>query len=515
MKFLRQSPFLRPLLFFIVGIVFQFHKDISFPVIFSLVFISLLFILLSYFPRLNKQYNFRFLFGFGLSVLLVASAVFLTKISWKKSEWKIDTATHLYKGQLLDEPVLKPKTYQCKIRIVAAEETVYKQVADKKVVVYIPIDSLSRRLVAGETLSFYGQLEQSPSYLRKQSFAATGFIRKDNWVMEQNANQSFSILLSALSVRRDLLARLQEIIPDHSSYAVAAALMFGYRDEIDKDLQQAFINIGAAHILAISGSHFSVLFGMLYFMLSFIGNSRKGKLIKQLILFPLIWGFAFLTGFSPSVIRAALMLSIWGIGDAFFYKSFTLNTVAITAFFMLLFNPLYLFDVGFQLSFLAVVSIILVNPRLVKVYKSRNPMIQYTWELCCVSVSAQIGVLPVSIYYFHQIPVIFLATNICLIPLSAILLFLIPVSLLFHALLGAFPLILFPLNKTLDFFISITRTLDELPYANIRSVAMDVWGMTALFLAMTLVAFLFLKKRVVYLYLLLILGLFQVIYYLC
>ncbi|MDR0865446.1 MAG: ComEC family competence protein [Candidatus Symbiothrix sp.] len=515
MKLLHQSPFLRPLLFLVLGIIIQFHWDISFPVVLPVFLLSIVFILLSYLPQLNKQYNFRFLFGLGFSMLLVASGIFLTKITWEKSEWRVDPATYLYEGQVLEEPVLKPKTYLCKVRIAAAEEAVCQQAVDKQVVIYIPIDSLSLRIVAGETLSFYARLEQSPPYLQKQSFAATGFIRKNNWSLEPEKKQSFSIRLQALSVRRDLLVRLQEIIPDHSSYAVAAALMFGYRNEIDKDLQQAFINIGAAHILAISGSHFSILFGMLYFMLSFIGNSRKGKLIKQFILFPLIWGFAFLTGFSPSVIRAALMLSIWGIGDAFFYKSFSLNTVAIAAFFMLLFNPLYLFDVGFQLSFLAVASIILFNPYLVRLYKSRNPMIQYTWELCCVSVSAQIGVLPVSIYYFHQIPVIFLATNICLIPLSAILLFLIPVSLLFHALLGAFPLILFPLNKALAFFISITRALDQIPYGNIYSVEPGVWGMTALFLSIVLISLILFKKRVVYVYLLLIFGLFQVIYYLC
>jgi competence protein ComEC len=441
----------------------------------------------------------------GFSLFLFASATFITKLAWKKSEWKMETAIHLYEGRVIEEPVLKPKTYLCKIRIISAEESIYKNVVDKKAVIYLPVDKFSGMIKTGETLSFYGQLEQSPLYLQKKSFAATGFIRQKHWFSKQNPNRSFSILEKALFIRRILLDRLQKIVPDHSAYSIASALMFGYKDELDKDLRQSFANIGAGHVLAVSGLHFAIVFGAVYFMLSFLGNSQKGRLIKQLIVFPLLWGFAFITGFSPSVVRAALMLTVWGIGNTFFYKSFTLNTVAIAAFFMLLFNPLYLFDVGFQLSFMAVVSIILVNPYLVRLYESKNPMIKYVWELCCVSVSVQTGVLPVSVYYFHQIPLLFLITNLCVIPLVTILLFLIPVGLLFDALFGNIPALMYPLNKGLEFFLSTVRFLDEIPYGSIHSIDINFREMIVWFLVLILILFVLIKKRVVYLYLLLIL----------
>jgi competence protein ComEC len=494
-----------------LGVVIQIHWDVPSAVLLFFLLFAILFFIRSYFSKRNKQYDFRFMFGLGFSLLLFVAAIWTTKSEWKKSEWNTESVNHLYRGRVIEEPIAKPKTYLCKIRIISADEAIYKQVVNKKAIIYIPKDSLSKKITAGDYLLFNGLLEKPQAYLRKYSFAATGFIRKEAWHPENDCKYSFSPFLKALSVRRNLLTRLQKIVPDRSSYAIAAALMFGYRNEIDKDLQQSFVHIGAAHILAISGTHFSILFGMLYFMLSFIGNSLKGKMIKQLILFPLIWGFALLTGFSPSVVRAALMLSIWGIGNAIFHKPFTLNTVAIAAFFMLLFNPLYLFDAGFQLSFAAVISIVLVQPYFAGLYISKNPALRYIWNLSSVSISVQPGVLPLTVYYFRQIPIIFLLTNILLIPLSAVLLFLIPVSLLLQFLFGTIDWLMFPLNKTLESFISIVRALDTFSYSYISVSGMNGWEIVALLLSILLLLLLVLKKRFVYFCLLILLILIWII----
>jgi competence protein ComEC len=504
MKLLHQVPFLRIVLFFILGIVVQSYWDFT-PFCFALAVLSVVILILSYIPKLNKQYAFRFLFGLGFLLLLFAGATFATKLAWEKSEWNIKPSVYLYKGRLLEDPVLKPKTYLCKIRIVSAEKTVYKDVVDKKVVIYLPKDAVSKAIGPGDHLTFYGDLKQSPPYLQKQSIAAVGFIRQGDWSVKQNPKQSLSIPEKSLRLRRILLNRLEKIVPDHSSYTVAAALMFGYKNELDKELRQSFANIGAGHVLAISGLHFSIIFGMIYFLLSFQGNSPRGRFIQQVTVLPLVWGFAFMTGFSPSVVRAALMLSLWGIGNLFFRKTFTLNTIAVAAFFMLLYNPLYLFDVGFQLSYLAVISIILVNPYLVRLYETRNPIIGYIWDLCCVSVSAQIGVLPVSIYYFHQIPLLFLLTNLCVVPLVTLLLFLIPFSLLFDALFEDIPALMTPLNTCLDLFLSTIRFLDEIPNGSIHPVNLTFGEMLACFVAIILFCLIFIKKRGIYLYLLLLL----------
>ena len=439
--------------------------------------------------------------------MLFVVAVFIPQAALKKSEWNLPAESYLYQAIIIDEPVSKPKTRMCKIRITKAEETIHSTVAGKKAVIYISTDSLSQSLVAGDCLLFSGRLEPSVPYLKKQSVAAIGFIRKNQWIKQSHLRPVFSIRIKALSVRRILLHQLQEMIPDPSSYALAAALMFGYRNEIDEDLMQSFRNIGAAHILAISGTHFAILFGACYFLMSLmVGNSRRGRRLQHGILLPIAWGFAFLTGFSPSVVRSVVMLSIWGVGEMLNHRAFTLNTVAVAAFFMLLFNPFYLFDVGFQLSFLAVIFIIVLNPYLVKQYESRNPVLRYLWNLVCVSISAQMGVLPLSVYYFHQFPIIFLLTNLCLLPLVSVILWLIPVSLLLHGLVSGATWLLYPLNQVLRFFISITKALDRFSYSTVDNLYIGDWGLMVLFAAVVAICFLFIKKRVVYLYLLLILG---------
>ncbi|GAP73186.1 hypothetical protein SAMD00024442_66_12 [Candidatus Symbiothrix dinenymphae] len=505
MKFLRQSPFIRLLLFFVCGIVTQSNTDMA-SGLSPLSVAAVLLIGVSFLPFVSKNYSRRWLFGLGLGVGLFAAGAFATQLSQQKKTWNDAlVSTHLYEAVVLEDPVLKPRSRMCCVEIRSAEDSIYREVVGKKAVLYLALDSLSEGIVAGNRLFFYAKLEAAPPYLRE--FAASGFVPAGQWVLAsenviagqarndvRRATTERSIPILALNVRRACLAKLQEIVPNHASYGIAAAMMFGDRRDLDADLKQSFANIGAAHILAISGTHFTILFGMLYYLLTFLGNSRRAKMLRHGLMLPLIWGFAFMTGFSPSVFRATLMMSLWAVGDAFSFRSLTLNTVATAAFFMLLYEPFYLFDVGFQLSFLAVVSIVLVNPPLVRLYQSRNPLLRYVWELCCVSVAAQIGVLPLTVYYFHQFPVLFLATNILLLPLSSILIALIPATLLVVAPFGNFPLITMPLNLCLDGFIAVTRTLDAYSYHNISGIFISGWEMAAWSMFIAVFLYIVLKK---------------------
>jgi competence protein ComEC len=371
-------------------------------------------------------------------------------------------------------------------------------------------------LVAGDCLWVNGSFEPAPAYLQKQSVAATGFVRSEQWSTIASTHVPFSLKLYGLSIRRILLKQLRQIVPGPDAFAIAAALMLGYRNELDANLQQSFRNIGASHILAISGAHFAILFGMLYFMLSFLGNSPKAKRLKQIIFIPLIWYFAFLTGFSPSVVRASAMLTIWGMGELLGCRAFTYNTIAVAAFFMLLLHPLYLFDVSFQLSFMAVIAILVISPRLAKGYESKNRIIHYVWQLTCVSLAAQIGVLPLSVYYFHQFPVFFLLTNFCLIPLMSVLLFFIPLSMILSAVFGNISWMLFPLRQSLQWFIDITEELNALPFRTIDNLNLnldlDLQGMIVSSLCIICLLLVWIRKRMVYFCYLLILLLVQWIF---
>ncbi|GHT06397.1 hypothetical protein AGMMS49525_14640 [Bacteroidia bacterium] len=500
MKFLQQAPFIRLLMFFICGIVTQYRTDVSAGFL-PLAVGATVIVGVSFVPIIQRTWRWRGLFGVGLGVGLFACGGFVMQLSQHNQEWSDElTSTHLYEAIVTEDPVLKPKSRMCRVEItsVGAHPRMRPEtVIGKKAVLYLALDSLSQTVVAGNRLWFYAKLEAAPPYLRE--YAATGFVPSGQWILasegDRNIMRAKTLPIMALKVRRVLLERLQKIVPNHAAYGIAAAMMFGDRSDLDADLKVSFANIGAAHILAISGTHFTILFGMLYYLLSFLGNARRAKILKHGLMLPLIWGFAFMTGFSPSVFRAALMMSLWAIGDAFSFRSLTLNTVAIAAFFMLLYEPFYLFDVGFQLSFLAVISIVLINPPLVKLYRSRNPLLKYLWDMISVSVSAQMGVLPLTVYYFHQFPVLFLATNLLLLPLSTILLSLIPATLLVVALGGDFSIVKIPLNACLDSFVAITRTLDAYSYHNINGIFISVYEMLAWSAFIVLFLFIVIKKR--------------------
>jgi competence protein ComEC len=507
LKTFRQAPFLRITFFFIAGILVQYHINISFFLRYALI-LPLFLLLFFCFSKKNKRYHYRGLFGWGILLFSFVCAAFLTDVAWKKSEWDV-SGFHTYLVRVMDEPVDKPKTRMCKVEIISADSAINNKTINKQAIIYFPKDSLSGRIVSGDCLFIHASLKKPqalpgdasfdyPLYLRKQSFSAVAFVRQQDWQLKTASVPLLqSLHFQSFELRRSLFDRLRIILPDTQSFSVAAALMFGYKNELDKDLRQRFSNIGAGHILAVSGLHFNLLFGLAYFMLSFLGMSRKGRIAKQLILLPLIWVFAFITGLSPSVIRAAGMLTLWGIGNAFFCNSFTLNTLAVVALFMLLYNPLYLFDIGFQLSFLAVLSILVINPYLVDLYSSANKIILYLWELTAVSFSAQIGVLPLSLYYFHQFPLLFLLTNMLLIPLSGIIMALIPISFLIHIVLGNQEWLFFPLRFLMSCFISITESIDNVPGGSISNINLSYLYTIVLYAGIALVTYLLIRKKTV------------------
>jgi len=451
-------------------------------------------------------YHWRWLFGAGLFLFCTSSAGILTYTKWMQSEWTGEVGIQNYRVQLIDDPERKPKTWMCKVKT-----------GDKIVLIYIPVDSASSLLKPSDWLSIKANFEKTEQlYIRKQGIAARAFVAKSNWEKLENLpKQHFNFHFYSLKCRKILLSRLKNMLPDEQSFAIATAISFGYVNEIDKDTRQIFAATGCSHILSISGLHFAVIYSILNFMFSFLGNNRRGRIVRQLIILPLLWIFAFFTGMPPSVTRAVIMITIWGIGNAFLFRALTINTVGAAAFFMLLYNPFNLYSVGFQLSFLAVLAILLINPYLTSLYHSRNPIINYVWELSCTSTSAQLGTAPLSIYYFHQFPLLYLISNIFAIPLTGILLLLMPVSLFVSFIFGNQPELMFPLRKLLEIFIKVLSILAEIPQGVVADIQLTLKDTINLSLGI-IFSFLFvIKKRMIYLCLLIIIVALQVFYYLC
>lgn len=504
-KTLQQAVFLRMSLFFAFGILIQTQKNFL-PLWAACMGISLSFLIFIQFRKKTISYRRRWVFGMGLFLFFSSSAGIISHLKWKQAEWIEEEGIRNYQVELIDEPIKKPQTWMCKAKT-----------RGKTVFIYLPIDSASSSLNPSDRLLIRAHFNKTDRIDdRKQGIAARAFIAKTHWEkIEPLPEHRFNIGFLSLKYRRNLLNQLKKILPDEKSYAIAAAISLGYSHEINKETRQIFSDTGSSHILSISGLHFAILYASFHFLLSFLGNKQKGRIVRQMIILPMLWLFAFFIGMPPSVIRAVIMITVWGIGNAFLFQGLTINTVGSAAFFMLLYNPYYLYDAGFQLSFCAVFSILLINPYLTSLYHSRNPMLNYVWELSCTSSSAQLGTAPLSMYYFHQFPLLYLVSNLFAIPLTGILLLLIPLSLLASYFFRNQPELMYPLQKLLELFIGLLSGLSEIPHGVIRDIHLSLKDSINMALGIVFSILSVIKKRMIYFCLLIILAALQVFYYLC
>jgi len=223
------------------------------------------------------------------------------------------------------------------------------------------------------------------------------------------------IIAYSLRLRQHLVEKLKTNMHDGNAIAVASTLILGYRADLSSDVLQAYQNTGTVYVLTVSGAQVAVIYFMLSFALSFLNRYRYGKVIKAVIIITLIWYYALLSGLSPAVCRAVIVVSMVVIGRTFNRYINSLNVLAISAFALLLYDPYYITEVGFQLAYVAVAGLIIFRPIVYKWFKFKNRLANRVWSLCSVSIAAQVVTFPLSAYYFHQFPVYFLVTNLLVV----------------------------------------------------------------------------------------------------
>ncbi|MDO5970815.1 ComEC/Rec2 family competence protein [Flavivirga aquimarina] len=220
----------------------------------------------------------------------------------------------------------------------------------------------------------------------------------------------------ANNIRNFINSKLKRYNFKSDELAIINALLLGQRQNISETIYSSYVNAGAIHILAVSGLHVGIILIILSFVFKPIEKFKHGKLIKTILLVAILWCFALIAGLSASVTRAVTMFSIMAIAINLKRPTNIYNTLAISMFIILLFKPLFLFDVGFQLSYLAVFYIVTVDPLIYKWWKPKSKIIDFYWHTFTVTFSAQLGIIPISLYYFHQFPSLFFISNLVIIP---------------------------------------------------------------------------------------------------
>ena len=422
-----QFPLAKITIAFVFGILMSFYTNPNPKLAFTFLLISFLSIcitlLLSKKDLIQKTY-------FGFSLLFLSFFIgFTTQVTrsdiFQKSNYvhqiKDDKKEHLLEIVLREK--LKNSTFSN--RYVAIVKKIDNIESSGKILVNIYKTSLSEQIKMGSNLQikaavFKHKPANNPDqfdygkYLTNKSILAQMYVSV--YDIKISAEIEKDIYYYSDKLRNKIINNLRQSGFNNEELNVVAALILGQQQDISPEILHDYQFAGAIHILSVSGLHIGFILLFITFLLKPLPKNNFGSYLKLSIILLSLWGFAFLAGLSPSVIRSVTMFSFVAIGMCLKRKTNVFHTLLASLFFILLFEPSFLFDIGFQLSYVALFFILWLQPLLASIWIPKNKIQSYFWDIITVSFAAQIGAMPLSIYYFHQFPGLFFVTNLIILP---------------------------------------------------------------------------------------------------
>ncbi len=425
-----KTPFLRLLIPVIVGIVVcSYFPEFSLISKHISVILGLLLILISLFLKNDYRFKYRWLFGAGLFLFTFSLSQTQYHRQEQSTQFNFSENEQYFIGTITDIPKVKPRTIACNVKLNNLDGK------RKNVVLYIQQTDEAWSIEPGDEILFLARIEPFKNlgnpddfdyarYMKQKGYSGTAYIESTAW--RKTGNKSISITSVAQRFRIKALEFYKIFELDSDAYAFISALTLGYKEDLTDSMQEAFRASGTAHVLAVSGLHVGIIYIIINLIFSFLGrNSEYSSLyiIKQLLIIVVLWAYVFLAGMSASVVRAAIMLTINCVANMLNQRGFTYNTLAAAAFFILIYSPFYLFDVSFQMSFGAVFAILFFLPKFKTLYTPSNKVSEYIYNLFTISLSAQLGVFPLVLYYFGTFPTYFFITNLLVVPLVVLIIY--------------------------------------------------------------------------------------------
>ena len=423
-KLLGYLPF-HFLLFLIVGICYQFYTDgWSYGIVNALYALLFLFSL-GYFTRKSSFFTFiTWITFFILGICIVLNNDASIKEDYFKNyiEENQTSIVNIRK-------VLKPGNYNHKYIAEVVQLNHHKTVGS--ILLNIQKDSFVKRLKVDDRLllkepfvAVKGALNPHQfdyqNYLAKQGIYDQLFLNNEDFLLlKTNAT---SLLGKVDQIRIQIQQSLKKYNFSEDELSVMNALLLGQRQDISKELIDDYSKAGAIHILAVSGLHVGILLLILSTLLKPLERIKYGTILKLVIMILFMWFFALIAGLSASVVRAVTMFSAVAIGQFLNKKNAIEHSLIFSMFLLLLCKPMFLFEVGFQLSYLAVFGIIWIQPKIYSLWNPKFIVFDKAWQLITVSIAAQFGILPLSLFYFHQFPGLFLVSNLIIIPFLGLIL---------------------------------------------------------------------------------------------
>jgi len=461
-----EFPLARITLGFLLGILTAFYFSPNPNLVFGFLFVFLALLTLLFFGT-KKIKNTAFYFAiltYSISFLIGISSLIIQTNSLEKSNYSNDNS--IFEKEVSITVIVREKLKNTNYnqRYIALVQTIDNKKYSGRILVSVPKKNFTNPIEVGTILRIQGSLVKNKkpdnpnqfdygNYLRQKQIYAQLYVHSGN--IERSLEPQKDIWYYAAKVTTRITQNLEKTNFDKKALAVASALILGQQQDIAPEIIQDYQYAGAVHILSVSGLHVGFIFLFLNFILKPISNTRKGSFLKLAILLSSLVFFALLAGLSPSIVRSVVMFSFVAIGLHLRRSVNIYHTLLVSMLLILLFQAYFLFDVGFQLSYLAVFFIVWFQPILSKLWKPKNKILKYSWDILTVSFAAQIGTLPLSLYYFHQFPGLFFITNLAVIPLVSIIMFIGIVVMAF----AAFGFTALWLNKPLEWSIILLNKI--------------------------------------------------------
>ena len=478
-----QFPLARMTIGFLTGILVAYYFKPTPSFVFELLFIaSCVFVIAYFFSKRNAANAIYFgLATYFLAFGIGASTQIIHTDSFQKSNY-------IHEKSIFDKPHLISVAIKEKLRSSAYNDryiVLVNQIDGKKksgrILLNVQKDSLNHSFEIGTHLQIKGSLYQNSPAKNPNQFDYAKYLENKQIYAQMYADASDIKMGSIMEkdvwyytakLRTKIIRNLEKTHFDKAELHVAIALILGQQQDISPEIIRDYQFAGAVHILSVSGLHIGFILLFVTFILKPFPNTRRGSFIKLIVILLSLSSFGFMAGLAPSVLRSVTMFSFVAIGMYLRRSTNIFHTLLVSMLLILLFQPSFLFDVGFQLSYVALFFILWLQPLLSQLWMPKTVISKYFWDILTVSFAAQIGAFPLSIYYFHQFPGLFFVTNLVIIPFLSLIMGL-GVLVMVLAAFDTIPLFLvqflewsiFILNKIINSIASLEQfIIQDIPF---------------------------------------------------
>lgn len=382
---------------------------------------------------LLKSFRFNWLFGGIIACYLFVMGMAMTQvheISVKKNYFRNhETDAKYYVARIYEYPSERENSIKTVLELeYQFGDSLTSRPVTGKVMAYFQKTDSAFSLRYGDLIAINAPAGEVASpknpgefdyraHLTRKGITGQCWLKDADWIDLQmnSANPLFAL---SYRFRDNLLRSLQRCGVKDKEFGVAAAILLGYDDSLADEVRKNYVAAGAMHILCVSGLHVGIIYMLASFLLGFLKRKKWQTVLKSILLLLLVWSYAFIAGLSPSILRATLMVSFVVIGEMIQRKGFVINSIAASAFILLCVNPNNLFEIGFQLSYVAVVGIVVLQRPIYHLLYLKNRLLDKAWEITAVALAAQAATMPFTLFYYQQFTTYFWLSNLFMTPIS-------------------------------------------------------------------------------------------------